>query len=81
MKRNPYNPPDPLVPDPLVEKLVPDPCQPSTPTVALLGLLGRSSREGYWRLYFSSGLKRYAEFKEEDVLHSMNPAAIGPEEN
>jgi hypothetical protein len=56
--------------DPIVGRLVPDPSQPSPPKVALEGLLGRSIREGYWRLYFSSGLERYAEFKEEDVLHS-----------
>jgi hypothetical protein len=60
-----------LVPDQLVEMLVPDPSQPPTPTVALAGLLGRSAKEGYWRLYFSSSLKRYVEFKEEDVLHSV----------
>jgi hypothetical protein len=60
-----------LIPDPLVESLVPDPSQPSPPTVALAGLLGRSAREDHWRLYFSSALKRYAEFKEEDVLGSV----------
>jgi hypothetical protein len=56
--------------DPIVGRLVPDPSQPPPAMVALEGLLGRSIREGYWRLYFSSGLERYAEFKEEDVLHS-----------
>jgi len=56
--------------DPIVGRLVPDPSQPPPPTVALEGLLGKSIREGYRRLYFSSGLERYAEFKEEDVLHS-----------
>ena len=60
-----------LVPDPLVESLMPDPSQPPPPTVALAGLLGRSAKEGHWRLYFSSALKRYAEFKEEDVLGSV----------
>jgi xanthosine utilization system XapX-like protein len=60
-----------LVPDPLVESLVPDPSQPPPPTVTLAGLLGRSAKEGHWRLYFSSALERYAEFKEEDVLGSV----------
>jgi hypothetical protein len=60
-----------LVPDQLPESLVPDPSQPSIPTVSLTGLLGRSAREGYWRLYFSSSLKSYAEFKEEEVLYSV----------
>jgi hypothetical protein len=67
----PIEPPEQLVPDPLVEVLVPDPSQPPPPTVTLAGLLGRSPREGSWRLYFSSILERYAEFKEEDVLHSV----------
>ena len=72
-------PPELLAPDPLVEKLVPDPSQPPTPTVSLTGLLGRSAKEGYWRLYFSSGLKRYVEFKEEDVLHSVKiPRLLDP---
>jgi hypothetical protein len=68
-----------LVPDQLVDSLVPDPSQPPTPTVSLLGLLGRSAKENYWRLYFSTSLKRYAEFKEEDVLHSVKvPRALPP---
>ena len=72
-------PPDPaLVADAFVEKLVPDPSQPPTPTVSLLGLLGRSTKEGYWRLYFSTSLKRYAEFKEEDVLHSVKVPRAQP---
>jgi hypothetical protein len=67
-----------LVPDQLVDSLVPDPSQPPTPTVSLLGLLGRSAKEGYWRLYFSTSLKRYAEFKEEDVLHSVKVPRAQP---
>jgi hypothetical protein len=68
-----------LIPDQLVDSLVPDPSQPPTPTVSLLGLLGRSAKEGYWRLYFSTKLNRYAEFKEEDVLHSVKvPRALPP---
>ena len=53
-----------------VEKLVPDPSQPPVPTVVLEGLLGRSPKEDYWRLYFTSEMNRYAEFREEDVVHS-----------
>jgi hypothetical protein len=56
--------------DDIVGRLVPDPSQSPPPTVVLTGLLGRSAKEGYWRLYFSSTLERYAEVKEEDVLHS-----------
>jgi hypothetical protein len=67
------------IPDQLVDSLVPDPSQPPTPTVSLLGLLGRSAKEGYWRLYFSTSLNRYAQFKEEDVLHSVKvPRALPP---
>ena len=76
------DPPPPLaalVPDQLVEMLVPDPSQPPTPTVVLTGLLGKSPREGYWRLYFSSAFERYAEFKEEDMLNSVKvPRALPP---
>jgi len=65
-----------LVPDPFVERLVPREWLlprplPATPLVALAGLLGKSVREGYWRLYFSSGLERYVEFKEEHVHYSV----------
>jgi hypothetical protein len=78
-EKSPIDEPDPLVADPVVERLVPDPSQPPAPTVSLLGLLGRSTKEGYWRLYFSTELNRYAEFKEEDVLHSVKvPRALPP---
>jgi hypothetical protein len=77
-EKSPIIPPDPLVADPVVERLVPDPSQPPTPTVSLLGLLGRSTKEGYWRLYFSTELNRYAEFKEEDVLHSLKVPRAQP---
>ena len=69
-EEEPDDGPEGLSEDPLVGKLVPGPSQPPTPTVMLAGLLGRSHREGYWRLYFSSGLERYAGFEEEAVLNS-----------
>jgi hypothetical protein len=54
--------------DPLIEKLVPDPSEP--PRVSILtGWLGRSQRKGYWRLYVTSSLDEYLEFREEDVRH------------
>jgi len=67
-----------LVPDPLVESLVPDPSQPPPPTVTLVGLLGRSPKEGYWRLYLTMELNRYAEFKQEDVLRSAKIPRMEP---
>ena len=38
--------------------------------MAIEGLLGKSTREEYWRLYFSSEVNDYIEFKEGDVLAS-----------
>lgn len=58
-----------LKPDPIVEKLVPDPSEPALPAIVLTGLLGRSARDGYWRLYFTAELSEYTEVREEDVLH------------
>jgi hypothetical protein len=58
-----------LEPDPIVEKLVPDPSEPAIPAIVLTGLLGRSARDGYWRLYFTAELDEYTEFREEDVIH------------
>lgn len=65
-----YGPEEGLSEDAFVERRVPDPSQPPPPTVVLEGLLGRSAREGYWRLYFSRELDHYAEFGAEDVLFS-----------
>lgn len=60
---------DGLTPSDFTESLVPDPSQPPPRTIVLEGLLGRSPKEGYWRLYFNEELSSYAEFKEEDVRH------------
>ena len=57
---------------PLVENLVPDPTQPAPPMKAFEGLLGKSGREGYWRLYLSRELNDYIEVKEEDVLNGVS---------
>jgi hypothetical protein len=59
-----------LSPSPIIEALLPDPAQPPAETTVLQGLLGRSDREGYWRLYFSTALNQYVEFRAEDVLYS-----------
>jgi hypothetical protein len=58
-----------LVPDPLVEKLVPDPSH-HEPAVCLSGFLGRGTKEGKWRLYLNNRLDEYIEFDESDLLHS-----------
>jgi hypothetical protein len=61
--------PKKLEPDELVERLVPDASQ--VPDVrVLVGFLGRSTREGYWRLYLTPTLNEYVEFAQGDVVHS-----------
>jgi hypothetical protein len=58
-----------LEPDELINQLLPDASQ--FPDVrVLVGLLGRSTRQGYWRLYFTLTLDEYVEFAETDVVHS-----------
>jgi hypothetical protein len=52
---------------PFVEKVMPDPAHP-TSVAPWLGLLGKSTNDGYWRLYLTIELDSYIEFKEEDVL-------------
>jgi hypothetical protein len=64
--------PEGLAADPLVENLAPDPSEvPSRriPATVLEGLLSRSDRDGYRRLYFTEELDAYVEIREEDVLH------------
>jgi hypothetical protein len=63
--------------DALVENLVPDPSQYQSVTV-LAGFLGKSTRVGYWRLYLTSQLNEYVEFREEDVVHTQ---PIPPEQS
>ena len=55
-----------------VEKLIPDPSQPAPPTTVFEGLLGKSSREGYWRLYLTNKLNDYLEFREGDILNGIS---------
>jgi hypothetical protein len=61
--------------DELIERLVPDPSQ-IPDLIVLAGFLGRSNRDGYWRLYFTPELNDYIEFSEQDVRHTV---AIPPE--
>lgn len=58
-----------LEPDELIKRLMPDASQ--VPDVRLLvGFLGKSTREGYWRLYLTLTLNEYVEFDEDDVVFS-----------
>ncbi|MGS0685530.1 hypothetical protein ACVBEQ_10330 [Nakamurella sp. GG22] len=66
--------------DEVVAKLVADPgAVPDLQT--LVGLLGRSDRPGYWRLYLSPQLDEYVECRTDDVVHleklGAGPGALG----
>ncbi|MGH8905646.1 MAG: hypothetical protein ACRD0K_03825 [Egibacteraceae bacterium] len=57
--------------DPVVERLKPNPGDPVTPTLTLAGFLGDSDRPGFRRLSFTRDLGYYAEFRVEDVAHTV----------
>jgi hypothetical protein len=60
--------------DELIKSLVPDPSQ--LPDVkARVGWLGKSTREGKWRLYLNAQLNSYIEFSETDVVHTVSLAS------
>ena len=61
--------PEGLEPDPIVKRLLSDPPELAVPAIALEGLLGKSPKDGYRRLYFTTEFNEYAEFREADVLH------------
>jgi hypothetical protein len=63
-----------LAQDPLVERLVPDPSSHRSFTM-LRGFLGKSGREGFWRLYLTPELDQYVEFAEGDVEHTQEATA------
>ena len=52
----------------LPEHLVADPANPPR-VVTFVGLLGRSHRDGYRRLYLDEGLRDWFEVAESDILH------------
>jgi hypothetical protein len=52
----------------LTETLVPNAGEPPDVRV-LVGSLGRSDRDGYWRLYLNPELTTYVEVAEDDVRH------------
>lgn len=64
--------------DPRVEQLRPDPSAPPPRSRSLSGLWGDSDRPGFRRLYLSSALDTYAEFRVEDVLAT---AEIAPDQS
>lgn len=53
----------------LADRLVPDPSDPDVRRLTGF-LLGKSNRDGYWRLYLTVDLNHYLEFRQEDTLHA-----------
>jgi hypothetical protein len=65
--------------DPRVERLRPDPSQPAQRVRTLSGLWGDSDRVGFGRLYLTSALDTYAEFRLDDVIATAEiPADESP---
>jgi hypothetical protein len=62
-----YN--EPLA-DEIVDRIVEDPGNPEVRRLTGF-LLGKSDREGYWRLYLTVDLNHYLEFRKEDTLHAQ----------
>lgn len=58
--------------DRLVQKLVPDPSKGPNAKM-LTGFLGKSTQEGYWRLYSTPDLTTYVKFHEDDIIHCEQP--------
>jgi len=56
--------------DELLDRLVSDPANPDVNRITGF-LMGKSNREGYWRLYMSVDLNYYLEFRKEDTLHAQ----------
>jgi len=61
----------------LVARLVPNPAV-APDLVRLTGYLGRSARQGYWRLYQTMELTDYLEIAEDDIVHSESPEDESP---
>jgi hypothetical protein len=59
-----------LKPDQIVQRLKPDPSKIPNARV-LAGFLGKSTREGYWRLYVSLQMNEYIEIAENDIVDTQ----------
>ena len=58
------------LPDETVERIIEDPGNPDVRRLSGF-LLGKSDRDGYWRLYLTVDLNHYLEFRKEDTLHAQ----------
>ena len=61
---------DETLPDETVERIIEDPGNPDVRRLTGF-LLGKSDRDGYWRLYLTVDLNHYLEFRKEDTLHAQ----------
>ena len=64
------NTPEELSQHPFVERLKPDPSQPAKRVAVLTGLLDKSDRPGYQRIYLTTKLDYYSEFLTPDMVHA-----------
>jgi hypothetical protein len=60
----------PLQEDSIVQRLVSGAAQPPTGLTSFVGLLGRSSKEGYWLLYLTLDMSLCVEIQADDIVHS-----------
>ena len=56
--------------DPLVAALVPDPAKLPVNAAVLRGFVGKSLKEGSWRLYLDAELSEYVEIPESEILYA-----------
>jgi hypothetical protein len=65
--------------DPIISRLRATPDQTPIGVTSYIGLLGRSSKEGYWLLYLSLDMTQSVEISEADIVHSEQlPAERSP---
>src|SRR5215467_10616774 len=60
----------PLEVDRILDRLVSGPTEVPAGVTSYVGLLGRSSKEGYWRLYLTLDMSLSVEIQESDIVHS-----------
>ncbi len=56
--------------DPLVAALLPDPGKLPVNAAVLRGFVGKSLKEGSWRLYLDAELTEYVEIPEAEILYA-----------
>ncbi len=56
--------------DPLVAALLPDPGKLPVNAAVLRGFIGKSLKEGSWRLYLDAELSEYVEIPESEILYA-----------